>query len=218
MTCPLCLLQVLNERYYENKIHEYDGRKRPTCATRFIYDKYKWRFFTTEKEFLPTVGSLSARVESPNPSAEATSPSSASKPRKAASAPAPSKGPEDEWEPFAGAALNRANSTPAPVSDAFGLENLSIETQSFGAPNNAFGNNINRIGQGSTGMGVNMGGGFGNDGFGAFTSAPASRPISDPFGDFMSASTSNSSSTGSASIAPNNASIDLFFGDKLLDY
>merc|ERR1719446_1739639 len=35
----------INEDHYESNIENYDGRKRPGCSTRFIYDKSHWRFF-----------------------------------------------------------------------------------------------------------------------------------------------------------------------------
>jgi len=51
---------AINSRHYESNIHNYDGRKRPTPSTRFIYDKYKWRFFCHDKKWMPSVGANDA--------------------------------------------------------------------------------------------------------------------------------------------------------------
>ena len=106
----------INEEHYEMNIHDYDGRKRGTCSTRFIYDKYKWRFFTDHKDWLPKLkaGTSVARQE------VKTQP-------KAVPAPqASTSNNNQDWGAFTTAAPAAAPvATPAPAVDPFGMGNAS---------------------------------------------------------------------------------------------
>lgn len=113
---------VINRKHYESNIHNYDGRKRPGCSTRFIYDKYKWRFFCdpSDKKWYPKAGS-SSTADSDSDSSDVTSKKKKKdkkdkKNKKKSKRPtrieAPVSNEADDWDAFGG---DDFVSAPAPV-------------------------------------------------------------------------------------------------------